>query len=161
MSKVLDPKSAERFWEANCPPSNQGHPPGLRWSRLLPEKPSHDALYLAPHPIRHPENGHKIYEDVRQYRLQQHHTTTTGAKPSLPSAKTGLDLCHYRLSVTSLPFARGSPRYRMGSKTTGVASTADTRFNSSKDNLMPATDDFPLFNCRPEKSENISSMADT
>ena len=61
----------------------------------------------------------------------------------------------------SFPSARGSPRYLIGSETTGVASTAYTRSNSSKDNSMPTTDDFPLLSCRPEKSENISIMMDT
>ena len=58
----------------------------------------------------------------------------------------------------SLPFARGSPRYRRGNKATGVASTADTRSNSSKDNPIPTTEDFHLFSCSPE---NMSSMVDT
>ena len=61
----------------------------------------------------------------------------------------------------SFPSARGSPRYRIGSETTDVASIADTRSNSSKDNPMPTTDDFPLLSYRPEKSENISIMVDT
>ena len=52
----------------------------------------------------------------------------------------------------SLPSARGSSRYRMGSEATGVASTADTRSNS-KDNPMLTTDDFPMFGYKPEKSE--------
>ena len=61
----------------------------------------------------------------------------------------------------SLPSAKESPRYRIRSETTGVASTVDTRSNSSKDNPMATTDDFPLLSCRPEKSENISTMVDT
>ena len=43
----------------------------------------------------------------------------------------------------SLPSVRGSLRYRMGSEVMGVASTAETRSNSSEDNLMPTTKDFP------------------
>ena len=42
-----------------------------------------------------------------------------------------------------------------------MASTADTRSNSSKDHPMSTTEDIPLFSCRPEKSENISSVVDT
>ena len=49
----------------------------------------------------------------------------------------------------------------MGSEATGVASTFDTRANSSEDKPKPATENFPLFSCKPEKSKNISNMVET
>ena len=78
-----------------------GPPLGLRWLCPLLEETSHDALYLAPHPFRDPEYGHKIFGDGCQYGLQEYQTTTTGEKPSLLAPKAGLDLRHYRLPVAS------------------------------------------------------------
>ena len=49
----------------------------------------------------------------------------------------------------------------MRSEAMGVASAAEIQVNSSEDKLMLTTEDFPVFSCRPKKSENMSSMVET
>ena len=49
----------------------------------------------------------------------------------------------------------------MGSEATGVDNTEEIRANSSESKPMPTTDDLLLFSCKPEKSDNMSNMAET
>ena len=128
MSKVSDPEFAERFWAAYCPPCDQCHPL-VSDGRVPCQKKRRMMLSI----WRRTPSG--IQKMAIKYMGKAASTDCNNTiRPlrersrasHLPRQVSIFAITGCQSQVRSLPSAKRSLRYRMGSEATGVASTADT-----------------------------------